>query len=204
MRQTQLPHLSDENDRPPAIKKRRIVLAYISQLPGFKQFNSLRIGWKLNISFALLVALTLLVVFLGIISRQQVTRNIDLVNDVRTPAALASAQAQISLLEMVSSLRGYLVLGNPQNIEDFNAARQLFIANLMEMETLFENSSDEVNQQRLADIQALYADWSGLPEQLFELHDNPRKNQPGLQIYHAQVRPLSVAISGDISQMIER
>lgn len=169
-----------------------------------RRFNSLPIGSKLNIGFGILVALTLLVVFLGAISRQRAMRNINQVNDVQVPSTLASAQAQISLLEMVSSLRGYLALGNPQNIEDFQEARRAFEQHLMEMETMLQTSSDPVNAQRYAELEQIYGDWSGLPEQLFELHDNPRKNQRGLQLYLEEVRPLSVAISGDTSQMIEQ
>jgi len=162
--------------------------------------NKFSIGRKLNLGFGLLAALTLLVVAINALSSYRATQTINQTGELRAPAALASAQAQISLLEMVANLRGYLVLGNPANIDDYNAARQTFEANLAEMETLV---TDPENSRRLTELKRIYADWIGLTERLFDLHDNPLKNQPAIQLYRAQVRPLNVAILGDIAGLIE-
>ena len=174
----------------------------LRHIPGVRYFNSLNIAQKLNLSFGLLVTLTLLVVIIGAIGRQQVSSNISITNEVRFPSALSSAEAQISLLEMVANLRGYLILGESQSIDEFYEAQDSFEASLAEMDTLLRDAGDEVNYQRLARLMALYDTWSTLPETLFELHDNPRENQPGLKIYYSEVRSLSVSISGEMSQMI--
>lgn len=174
----------------------------LRRVPGVRFFNSLNIAQKLNMSFGLLVVLTLLVVLLGAIGRQRASGNINLTNEVRVPSALASAQAQISLLEMVANLRGYLVLGERQSIEDFYVAQQSFEDSLAEMERLSQDANDAATSERLVRLKSLYDTWSSLPAILFELHDNPRQNQPGLRIYYTEVRPLSVIISSEMSQII--
>jgi signal transduction histidine kinase/DNA-binding NarL/FixJ family response regulator/CHASE3 domain sensor protein len=176
---------------------------FLTRLPGVKLLNRVNIGWKLNIGFGILVALTLLLVVLSAIGSQEATRNINLTDDLRVPSALASARAQTSLLEMLSSLRGYLALGDPKNIDDYNRARQAFEDNLAEMDQLLQDSTDSTNQRRLAELKIIFANWGTLPNQLFSLHDNPRKNQPGLHIYHSQVRPLSVSILGEIGDIVQ-
>lgn len=170
---------------------------------GLFAFNNLSIGWKLNIGFGMLVSITLLVVILGIIGGRQATQNINRTGDVLVPAALASAQAQTSLLEMVAGLQGYLVLGTPQYIEDYSQAKHAFETNLAQMEQLLAGSADDANKQRLAELKTTYQTWSSLPEQMFALHDNPRKNQPALNIYRTQVRPLSVFILGEMGSLTE-
>ena len=169
----------------------------------FKQLNDLSIGRKLNIAFGILVFLTLLVVGINTIGSYQATEKINLTGDLRVPSALASARAQAGLLEMVANLRGYLVLGDPSLINDYNTARDTFEANLARMEELAATSADPVNSDRLNELRTIFAQWSLLSEQMFKLHDNPRQNQPALRIFREDVRPLSVAIIGDINDVIQ-
>ncbi|MEM7348844.1 MAG: GAF domain-containing protein, partial [Chloroflexota bacterium] len=175
----------------------------MTRLPGGQFLNRLNIGWKLNIGFGILVALTLLVVILSFIGSREATNNINLTGDLRVPSALASAKAQASLLEMVANIRGYLVLSDPQLITDYNQAKQRFEENLLEMEQLALIAPDPENDRRLAELRTLFTSWSTLSEQLFELHKNSRKNQPALDVYHSEVRPLSVAILIDMGHIIQ-
>lgn len=175
----------------------------LTRLPGINLLNKLSIGWKLNLGFGLLVVLTLLVVVFSAIGSYQATQNINLTGDLRVPAALASAQAQTSLLEMMASLRGYLALGDPNLIEEYNIAQQTFEGNLVEMERLAVASTDPEPIRRLTELKTIFAAWSTLSEQMFELHDNPRRNQPALRIYLVEVRPLSVVILGETDHIIQ-
>ncbi len=169
----------------------------------FGLLNKLSIGWKLNLGFGLLAALTLLVVAINVIGSYQATQNINQTGELRVPAALASARAQTSLLQMVANVRGYLVLGDTANIDDYAAARRTFEANLAEMERLTAASADPENARRLAELKSIFAEWTTLSEQLFELHDNPLKNQPALRLYREEVRPLSVTILGEMAGLVE-
>ncbi len=197
------------NSSPPPDTRRlapfsRYSIAHIlTRLPGVKFLNKLNIGWKLNIGFGILVILTLLVVILSFIGSREATTNINLTGDLRVPSALASAQAQASLLEMVANIRGYLVLGDPQLIDDYNQSKQTFEANLLEMEWLALTTTDPENKRRLSELKTIFETWSTLSEQMFELHNNSRKNQPALRIYHSEVRPLSVAILIDMGHIIQ-
>lgn len=173
------------------------------RISGLRLLNSINIGWKLDIAFGILVAVTLAVVMVGALGSRQATRNINLTGELRAPSALASARAQTSLLEMVAALRGYLAVGDPQLISDYRGAKQVFSTNLVEMDRLLRDATNPENQRRLAELKTIFASWSGLPEQMFALHDNPRKNQPALNIYLSQVRPLSVSILGEMSAMVQ-
>jgi signal transduction histidine kinase/DNA-binding NarL/FixJ family response regulator/CHASE3 domain sensor protein/HAMP domain-containing protein len=166
-------------------------------------FSKLSIGWKLNLGFGLLAALTLVVVTIDVLGSYQATQNINQTGDLRVPAALASARAQTSLLEMVANVRGYLVLGDPASIADYHAARQTFETNLAEMERLAAISGEPDNLRQLAELKIIFADWSRLSEQLFALHDSPFKNQPALQMYRTEVRPLSASIQTDMAALTE-
>jgi CHASE3 domain sensor protein len=73
---------------------------------SLQSFNNLPIGTKLSISFGILATLTVIVVGLIFLASQRASQNIRLTQDLSVPAALASAQAQSSLLEMQASVRG--------------------------------------------------------------------------------------------------
>ncbi|MCB0211577.1 MAG: GAF domain-containing protein [Anaerolineae bacterium] len=173
-------------------------------LPVFKMLNDLSIGWKLNLGFGILVILTLLVVVINTIGSYQATEKINSTGDLRVPSALTSARAQASLLEMVANLRGYLVLGDPGLIEDYNTAKDTFEANLSQMEELAASSADsDNNMDRLNELRIIFARWSLLSERMFKLHDNHRQNQPALRIFREDVRPLNVAIINDTNNIIQ-
>jgi signal transduction histidine kinase/DNA-binding NarL/FixJ family response regulator len=166
-------------------------------------FNRLRIGWKLNLGFGLLAALTLMVVVINALGGYWVTQNINRTSDVRVPAALAAAQAQASLQAMVADVHGYLAMGSLSHIANYYAAQRIFVANLAELERLALLSSDPDQIQRLNELKNTFNAWSELSERMFALHNNPRLNKPGLYLYNKQVQPISDAILADISGIIQ-
>ena len=159
-------------------------------LPGWMRgFNDLTIGAKLNSGFGLLVLLTLLVVALIFVAGRAAMRDINSTQNVRMPAALTSAQAQSDLLEMQASVRGYLALGDLQYIDDYNKASASFERNLAQLTDLAADWTNEEDVRRLQQLEATYADWVSIPHTLFELHDNPIRNQPALQLENSTFRP---------------
>ena len=173
----------------------------LAHLPGIRDFNNLNIGIKLNIGFSILILLIFLVVGLIFVGSQDATRNINLTEDVHVPAVLASSQAQSSLLKMQNSVRGYLVLGDLQNIDDYNKAKETFEINLAELETLSANWTDESDIRRLNELKLIFDAWSPLPERLFELHDNPLANQPALRIESLEFQPLNYSRIWSITEL---
>jgi len=168
----------------------------------FTKFNDLTIGQKLNIGFGLLVFLLLLIVSLIFAAGRDATDNINLTVDVRVPAALASTRAQTNLLKMRAAVRGYLAVGDLNNIDDYNRAKELFQENLAQLRSLSADWSDEEDVRRLDELITIFASWLPLPERLFLLHDNPLKNQPALQLATAQIQPQSMHLMADIDQLI--
>src|SRR5687767_15574409 len=100
------------------------------------QAARLGIGTKLTIGFGTLVGLTLLVVALAILAGREATRDIELTEAVRAPASLAAAQAQEALLRMQLHLRGYLVVSDREDVEQYDAARREFETALATLQTL--------------------------------------------------------------------
>ena len=166
-----------------------------------QQFEDLSIGAKLNSGFGLLVLLILLVVLVIYIAVRGVTEDIRLTQTVRMPAALASARAQASLLEMQASVRGYLALGDLQYIDEYNKANAAFVDSLHQLDALStEWSVDDV--RRLDTLRAAYAAWEPMPPTLFQLHDSPVENQPALRMENAEFRPLANAWSDRLDALI--
>lgn len=175
----------------------------LTQLPGLRNFNNLNLGLKLNIGFGILVMLTFLVVGLIFAASRAATQNIDLTQQVRVPATLASTRAQFSLLQMQTSLRGYLILSDLQNIDDFNKAKEVFTVNLAQLEALSANWSNPDDIRRLNELKTTFAAWSPIPQQLFKLHDNPQENQPARRLESLEFQPLQTAILNRLDQVIE-
>jgi len=165
--------------------------------------NNLSIGKKLNLCFGVLAVLILVVLVFNIFSSYRVTQEINRTSDVRVPAALASAQAQSSLLAMVADVHGYVALGSLSHLADYYAARRTFEANLAELERLAPASSTSEQATRLKELRSMFTAWSALSEQMYALHNNPRLNQPGYYLYRTQVRDLRATILENIGIMIQ-
>jgi signal transduction histidine kinase/FixJ family two-component response regulator len=159
------------------------------------------IGTKLTVGFGILVGLTLLVVALAFVAGRDATRDIEVSEAVRAPASLASAQAQEALLRMQLHLRGYLVLTDASDIEQYDAARQAFEKALASLQRLTAGwEKDERGR-----VQALtegYAAWKLLPPKLFALHEDTLRNRPALKLSRIDVQAQRVRALGEIESMI--
>ncbi len=167
-----------------------------------KFFRNLKISRKLNIGFGLLVAITLIVVMLGIIGAQEATEKINTTEELRLPTASVLGQAQVNLLEMQTNVRGYLVLGDRDYRYDYEQAKMDFETNLSQLELLSANWPNE-DIQRLEELKTLFAEWSELPEQLFRLHDNSNENQPALPLVRLNYEPVYEASLVVVDELIE-
>ncbi|MEW6706907.1 MAG: ATP-binding protein [Pseudomonadota bacterium] len=161
----------------------------------------LGIGGKLMLAFGAMAGLTLLVVALALVAGKAATEDIELTEGTRAPASLASAQAQASLLRMQLHVRGYLVLGESQSIDEYETARRAFESSLSTLQTMSAAWDDE-GARSVALLTAGYQRWAALPPQLFALHDNPLKNRPALRLARVDVQQRRVLILTHVESMI--
>jgi signal transduction histidine kinase/DNA-binding response OmpR family regulator len=160
------------------------------------------IGTKLTIGFGILVGLTLLVMALAIVAGRDATRDIETSEAVRAPASLASAQAQEALLSMQLHLRGFLVLSDREDIDQYDAARQAFEKALTSLEALAAGW-DEGDRKRVRALTEAYARWKRLPPQLFELHEDTLRNRPALRLASVDVQERRVRVLAETDAMME-
>jgi signal transduction histidine kinase/DNA-binding NarL/FixJ family response regulator len=159
------------------------------------------IGTKLTVGFGILVGLTLVVVALAFVAGRDATRDIEVSEAVRAPASLASAQAQEALLRMQLHLRGYLVLSDPADIEQYDAARAAFEKALASLQRLTDGwEKDE--RGRVQVLTEGYARWKLLPPKLFQLHEDTLRNRPALKLSRIDVQAQRVRALAEIEALI--
>ncbi len=170
----------------------------------FQRFNNLNLGHKINLGFAALVLVLLLIVGVIFAAGSAATDKINLTVDVRVPTTLAATSAQANLLKMQAAVRGYLAVGDLQNINNYNQAKAHFQQNLTQLKTLSANWTEPRDVERLDELINTFATWLPTPEQLFALHDNPLENQPALRLETVDVQPLNAALLADVERMTQR
>ncbi|HXV43030.1 MAG TPA: CHASE3 domain-containing protein, partial [Anaerolineae bacterium] len=109
---------------------------FLDSLPGSKFLKNLSIGVRLLIGFGILVALTLLGAAFSYYGSSRATITIDNTGELRVPITLAASSAHADLLRMLSDMRGYLALGDPEFRTSFQQSRQAFEADLARLERL--------------------------------------------------------------------
>ena len=172
-------------------------------MKGWPAFGALGIGTKLTLAFGVLAGVTFLVVALAWVAGQRVTRDIDLSELVRRPASLASTQAQADLLRMQLHVRGYLVLSDPADIEQYRAARRSFEGDLVALQSMSDQWPEAEDARAVRALVDGYRQWAELPQQLFDLHDNPLKNRPALRLARVEVQSRLVRILDAVDRIVE-
>lgn len=161
----------------------------------------LGISRRLTVGFGALAIVTLLVATLAFVAGRNATIDIDLTDEVRVPASLASAQAQASLMRMQLHVRGYLVLSDPLDITQYHAARQAFEKNLASLQTM-SNGWPEKDAKWVSELTNIYTQWARLPPNLFKLHDNPLKNRAALRIARIDIQSVRIEVLNAIDDMV--
>ena len=166
-------------------------------------FGALGIGTKLTLAFGALAGLTFLIVVLAWVAGRRVTDDIDLSEQVRQPASLASAQAQANLLRMQLHVRGYLVLSDPADLEQYRAARRSFEGDLAALQSMSDHWPEVEDARAVRALVEGYRRWAELPQQLFDLHDSPLRNRPALRLVRVEVQSRLVRILDAVDRIIE-
>ncbi|MGF1514502.1 MAG: ATP-binding protein [Elainellaceae cyanobacterium] len=168
-----------------------------------ERYRNLRIGRKLTLSFGLLVGITFLVVGRNYWGSFYATKVLERTQDIRMSTALRSAEAETNLLQMLSSVRGYMATGKSVFRSDYQQARQNFEANLTQLEVLLERETASKSTFQLKALLQIYQEWGDLPEQMFTLRDDFLKNQPALALLDQQGELAIATISANIDSVIE-
>ncbi|MCW5664229.1 MAG: response regulator [Piscinibacter sp.] len=169
-----------------------------------ERFQRLGVGDKLTLGFGALAGVTLLVVALALAGGQRLAHDIALAEDLRLPAVLASTQAQASLLKMQLHVRGYLVLSDPQDVTHYHAARRSFESSLAALQAMSARWPEGDAARAVQELTSDYQRWARLPQQLFDLHDDPLKNRLALRLSRLEVQPRRVQVLDALSRLIER
>jgi methyl-accepting chemotaxis protein len=165
----------------PALPPRSRLWLFLDSLPGARQLKNFSIGVRLIIGFGILVIVALLGAAFAYLGSIPATETINRTNDIRVPTALASTRAQADLLRMLSDVRGYLALGEPEFRSSYNQSQQALEADLAELNRLSVYFSSD-NKSRLAQLQTAFEEWKKLPGTLFELRDDQFEREPAYRL----------------------
>src|SRR5262249_41191210 len=148
-----------------------------------------------------LATVTVIVVVLALLAGWSVRQDIDLAEGERLPASVTSERAHASLLRMQLHVRGYLVVGNKQDIDDYREHKLIFEQNLTKLRALARNGPPE-DSYVLGELVGNYEKWIALPQKLFELHDDPLMNRPASRLMHFEVSPRSADVLQQLESLI--
>ncbi len=155
------------------------------RIPGSGLLRNRSIGTKLSLGFGILVALTLVVIGLSLWAGNEATATIRNTSEIRQPTALAAYRAQASLYRMMTDMRGYLVLGEPQFIQSYRASEQDFRQHLARLQELSGALGPE-DQRRLQELQDNYKRWLSYPDRLFALRDDQMDREPAYALLNTR------------------
>jgi hypothetical protein len=165
-------------------------------------FKNLDIGVRLTIGFGILVLLTLLMSSSNFIGAYYGATSINRIEALIAPTALEATRAQVDLLKMLGSLRGYLVLGDPKFREDYHQAKIDFETNLAQIEKLTHVEAGSSDHEHIHELIERYETWSKLPDQMFALHDDTLANQPALRLMGEVAQPSITSIQTSIAHVL--
>ncbi|MBX3604880.1 MAG: response regulator [Piscinibacter sp.] len=167
-------------------------------------FGALGLGGKLTLAFGALAAVTLLVVALTWIGGLRLTQEIAQAESLRRPALLAATQAQASLLRMQLHLRGYLVLSDPHDVQQYEAARRAFETSLASLQRLSAAWPEADAARSVHELTGEYERWARLPPELFSLHEDPLRNRPALRLSRLDVQSRRVQVLDALGRILDR
>ncbi|MBE2202056.1 MAG: HAMP domain-containing protein [Anaerolinea sp.] len=173
---------------------------FLTRLPTPVWLKNLNIGPKLTLGFGVLVLLTLLVVAVSFAASDGAQRTMRATNELRYPAAATATAAQVDLLWMQSNVRGYLALGEDSYREAFEVAQASFNGNLAALRSL---ELTPLNQARLTELEAVYADWQALPGQLFTLRNDRLEREPAYRVLATDGVLFGGQVLLDLNKMID-
>lgn len=166
--------------------------------------NFLRsVSARITFMIVFIVAMLAVVLAVNTFNTNRVSGDLERLQSLRAPTIVASSGAENEMLTMLINIRAYLALGESEFIGDYEDARNRFEEHLATLDTLSPNWTNDENKTRLEQIKEVYETWKVLPQQMFDLRDDPLANQPAQNILVSQGAPRIATVLGDITIMID-
>jgi methyl-accepting chemotaxis protein len=157
---------------------------------------------KLIGGFTFIVLLLLITVYINFNGLQRNEKSVNLVTEVRTPTAIASYKALTALNESLASLRGWMLLNNPQFKFTRQAAFQELDKSITDMTELSANWTNKENLSRLKKIKENIEKFRAAQNDIEEIANSPR-NIPSYDILVTKAAPLGATMADRITEMID-
>jgi HAMP domain-containing protein len=136
--------------------------------------RELKLRPKLTGTYLILVLLNLIVIGAIYQNSSWAIGQIQTTRNYRLPVALATDNGKTNLLRMRTAIYGYLSLEDPRFKDDFRQAQAAFEEDIRTLKALNIQATDpdEHNHMavEMAKLEALYAEWQEMPEEVFGLH----------------------------------
>ena len=167
-------------------------------------FRNLSIGKKVGMGFG---AITLILMGVVLLTIQQVT-TMEVITkrvvDLRTPTAHASLMMLNGINHSLSSLRGWIILGDPKfQTERALAWAEQISPSLKQMHQLAPHWTDPENKTRLQTIEGEIDEFNKVQQKIEAIAQTP-ENSPAQQILFDQAEPLEKTIVAIVSTMIKQ
>jgi methyl-accepting chemotaxis protein len=176
----------------------------IQSVPSLLGKDALRsVGGRIYAIVGFILVLLAILVGLTFVRVSEVNETLTQVKDLRLPTAIVSADSHVHMLTMLINIRAYLALADPIFIDQYEDAREDFLAEEEVLSELSVNWTNSANIERLAQIREIFATWELLPPQMFELRADQLANQPALRILTQEGAPRISLVANEITNMIE-
>jgi PAS domain S-box-containing protein len=162
---------------------------------------------KLTIRMQLIIMVVGIMLVAGIVgvpvghAINHANSTIEQTTSARVPLMVLFSETETSLLNMFSSMRGYLLLGDRNLRISYRDAEKTFEQNLQALESQ-SHLFNYQNQQRLGQLKQSFAEWKTLPETLFELRENQIDREPAYRWVYTEGVTHMVDINTSLDEMI--
>lgn len=158
---------------------------------------------KIQIGFALLLVLMLVIAGLANSSLSKTEQTVSSVIELRQPLVLKAHRLNDRLAKTAGSLSTFLLTKNDQLRQVYQDYQKQAVESFREMQVMSEQQQDPQLDQQLQVLDEQLAVFVSYEERLIELASDPQKNQPALAFAATDVNPLSTEVLGILANMID-
>jgi len=178
-----------------------VVRASARQTGSGSRLN-LRIRGRLILGFALVCAVLVGIVGTTIVQTSQVTEDIERVDGLRVPTAIAAAALSEEVQATLATLRGWMLTGKPGFKADRAQAWAEMDRQVAEMDQLSQRFTNAQNIDRWRQFKPILEEFRKAQQQVEDIA-NSEDEQPATKILLGQAAPRAASIVTNITRMID-